>query len=457
MHPLWLIFLLVCPSEATANALNFTSVYEWKEFNFTLPKNSVKSLDPSTVEDWYLAVSCEKVFIALHYQSKVFYCSLAWLPTDGTSTSPQLYPYSSCELQERNNCQKIQSARGLAVDSVDRLWVLDNGDVNCTAKLWIFNLRNDSVDFIHEFPQDVVQNHSTRYLHDLVLDETENGSFAYISDRDTHFLVFDLTRNKSWRVQTNNIIVGALALSPLKDRTHLYVSQSLSKELFSISVSNLRAEVKNVSPLPVGNKSSHSNRMTMDQTGLLYFNLGKNQSVSVWNSSESFHEKQVYQSKSINEKKPITFSLDDNGYFWVMAVYTDEPKLRIHKAAVGEKSPRKCESESPRHSSSISNENTTPNPLSTEGAEPKGTKKNTCSDKLGLNIVLSCWNVFCLSSIASQILWFRKMKRMQDRIAETKKEPAETSINDDEGDHIYEEIGPRTTSTRRRRRAESRV
>ncbi|XP_065334829.1 major royal jelly protein 3-like [Cloeon dipterum] len=458
-----LVFLLVCPFAASvANALEFTSVYEWNEFKFTLPDNSSKSLNPTKFEDSYLAVTCEKVFIALHYENKEIHCSLAWLPTDATSTSPQLYPYPSCDLKGRDNCQTIQSARGLTVDRVGRLWVLDNGNAKCPPKLLIFNLKNDSVEFIHEFPHDVVNNGSrSLQLHDLVLDETENaGSLAYISVKDTHFLVFDLKRNRSWRVQiNNNIIIQALALSPLKNRTHLFVSQYISKELFYISVSNLRAEEKNVTLTPVGNKTTFSNRMTMDDRGLLYFDLGLNLSVSVWNSSDSFFEKQVYQNESIEKTEPITFSLDNNGYLWVMAIYTNEPKIRIHKAEVSGKSSLQCEKESPGHSGySIFYDNTTTPyyPLPTSVAEPK---ENTCSDKLGLNIlniILSCWNVFCLSSIASQIVWFQKMKKTQDRLAKTNQEPAETSIDDDEGEHIYEEIGPRSTSTRRRR-AESRV
>ncbi|XP_065334835.1 major royal jelly protein 4-like [Cloeon dipterum] len=292
-----LVFLLVCPFAASANALEFTSVYEWNEFKFTLPDNSVKSLEPRQVEAWYLAVSCKKVFLGIHHGSKTINYTLAWLPTNATSTTPQLYPYPSWEVQERANCRIIQSARGLTVDSVDRLWVLDNGNIKCPAKLLIFNLKNDSVEFIHEFPHDVVShNYGARSLHDLVLDETKNGSFAYISVRETqHFLVFDLTRNRSWRVQTKNIYVHALALSPLKNRTRLFVSHYFSRELFSISVSNLRAGEENVTPISVGQKSFYSNRLTMDDRGLLYFGLGNNRSVSVWNSSESFHEKQVYQ------------------------------------------------------------------------------------------------------------------------------------------------------------------
>ncbi|CAB3366796.1 Hypothetical predicted protein [Cloeon dipterum] len=69
------------------------------------------------------------------------------------------------------------------------------------------------------------------------------------------------------------------------------------------------------------------------------------------------------------------------------------------------------------------------------------------SSLLVLNTVLSCWNIFCLFSIASQILWFRKIKQRQHRIAKAKEYEhmcADTPFNRERetSEPIYEEVGP---------------
>ncbi|CAB3379972.1 Hypothetical predicted protein [Cloeon dipterum] len=348
------IIVLICLNVAIAvslgtviycllqKALNLTSVYKWDQFDFNWPSKEFKkktTFIPKDIYPLYLAVFGQKLFLSFRPASRVP-VTLAWLPTreDLSIVAPKLSPYPSWQLQVKENCGAMQIVRGIATDTVGRLWALDSGDVNCPPKLWIFNLTDDSIHAVHQFPKSVMSyKFDGRNLNDLVIDESKKDScHAYISasfDRSEHLLVFSLGKNQSWRVETKNknlIRIGALALSQLPERQNLYVSERDSNGLFSISAQELRTGGKSVTLTKVGDKTAPSNRMTMDNSGVLYFDLidsGGNLSVSTWNTNSPFQEELFFKEKGLRRIWPFTFAFDTSkNIIWMTLRYYPDVK-----------------------------------------------------------------------------------------------------------------------------------
>ncbi|CAB3377176.1 Hypothetical predicted protein [Cloeon dipterum] len=202
---------------------------------------------------------------------------------------------------ENGDCNKIEDATGLEVDTVGRMWVLDDGSLHCNSKLWIFDLsNNDKTNLIHHFP-------SSYYLHDLVLDETLNGYFAYIAQwGEEDIVVFGLERNQSWTVETPGIKLFSIALSPKDEPRQLYL-------------------------IPY--------RMLMDNHGTMYAAFWKKNYIISWNINQPYQKRRIYEVEKLNTDWPFTFALDSSGTFW-MTVFNKTGKkssYRLLKAAVGEK------------------------------------------------------------------------------------------------------------------------
>ncbi|XP_065336554.1 protein yellow-like [Cloeon dipterum] len=293
--------LLILVFAGCANALNFTSVLEWSD-DFGVHYKSSSKVDPR-----FLAVYEEKLFLSLYGFEGVQY-SLAWLHIN--ATSPTLQPFPST-IQSTTDCStvRVRSARGIEVDTIGRLWALDNGGYTCPPRLLIFDLtNNNTIVQIHDFADEVVSNtNGKRWLLNLVLDQSENGWFAYIAESfGRHLVVFSFERNYSWRVKIENKQIGAIALSPMRTRQLLYISEWDSKEIFSLPVADLRAGVKNASLTLKGSQSTSTywsaTVMTMDEKGNLYFNLNKH-SVFKWDTNAPFKEEQLYMVYNIQGGK----------------------------------------------------------------------------------------------------------------------------------------------------------
>ncbi|CAB3379969.1 Hypothetical predicted protein [Cloeon dipterum] len=238
-----------------------------------------------------------------------------------------------------DSCKAVQSAKGIATDSVGRLWVLDNGYINCQPKLWIFNLADDSVHLLHEFSNTLVSAKFTdRKLYDLAIDETiRDNLHAYFSATIygiDQLFIYRLKENRIRLVETQKIRIFSLAFSPM--RQCLYVNgANNSTTLFSISTPDLRAGVNSVSLTRVGNKMAPSHRMTVDGKGVLYSDLisPKGLSVGTWNTNFSFKEEQIYQGQGLNGIWPFTFAFDAQGNFWMTLWYNSgKPTFKLLKS-----------------------------------------------------------------------------------------------------------------------------
>ncbi|XP_065336162.1 protein yellow-like [Cloeon dipterum] len=336
-------FLLGLSSLATA--ANFTQVYAWpNELDYEWPSEASRAqaleygtYDPAKIYPRYMAVHGSRIFLSLK-ESISIPVTLVSLPTSSASSAPpKLTPFPSWDMHRKvlGNCSKIQEAEGLEVDSVGRLWLLDQGSSvsNCYAKLWIFDLNNNETELIHRFS-------FHDYLHDLVIDETANGTFAYIARWvEKHIVVFSLERNESWIVNTPGIVVLSIALSPKgHEARQLYLSNLNYKQLHLISASTLRDG--NGTANLMGNWSVRDTyQMLMDNHGTLYSGFMYQNYASTWNTSRPFLEQRFYQVAGLRSSWPFTFSLDQNETFW-MTVFDDEnmPRFRLLKAAVGAKS-----------------------------------------------------------------------------------------------------------------------
>ncbi|XP_065335328.1 protein yellow-like [Cloeon dipterum] len=340
------IFLLGVSSLATG--VNFTQVFEWPEaWDYEWPSEESRAqalrdgtFKPEEFNPRHMAVYGTRIFISLSKEFGDVPVTLVTLPTSSASSAPpKLTPFPSWDmhLNGSENCDKIQTAVGLQVDSVGRLWLLDEGNetCNCSAKLWIFDLNNNTTELIHRFPFHF-------YIHDLVIDETANGTFAYIARwMVSHFVVFSLERKQSWFVDTSGIDVSSIALSP-KDQEprQLYIGELHSNQLHSISVTVLRNGTRTAKPKLIGNWSGQSAyRMVMDNHGTLHAAFMFENFMSAWNTSHSFQEQRFYQLAALKSAWPFIFSLDQNGTFW-MTVFDDSriPRSWKYNAAVDAKS-----------------------------------------------------------------------------------------------------------------------
>ncbi|XP_065335184.1 protein yellow-like [Cloeon dipterum] len=324
-----------------AAALNFTQVFEWPdELDYEWPSEASRkharrngTFIRENIYPRYMAVYGPRIFLSLNKDDGIP-VTLVTLPTSSaSSTPPKFTPFPSWDmhLNGKENCNKIHQAEGLQVDSVGRLWVLDQGNSvsNCSSKLWIFNLNNNETELIHRFS-------IHDFMHDLVIDETQNGTFGYITlISEPHILVFSLERKESWTVDTQGMEVSSIALSTKKEPGTLYLSKYDSNELFSISVAALRNGTRAANPEFIGNWTAKAYRMLMDNHGTKYAAFLWKNYLNAWNTSRPFQEQRVYDVTGLESFWPFTFAFDQNGTLW-MTVFEDErkPRCRLLKAAL---------------------------------------------------------------------------------------------------------------------------
>ncbi|XP_065336575.1 protein yellow-like [Cloeon dipterum] len=303
MNLFFIVVILLCLSLATA--VNFTQVFEWPAgLNYEWPSEEKRiqalgsgAFKPQNIEPIFMAVYGTRIFLSLE-KYVVIPVTLGSLPTSSeTSAPPKLTPFPSWDMHkdEHGDCNKIEEAKGLEVDSFGRLWVIDSGSENCNAKLWIFNLaNNDKTELIHRFS-------FAKYLADLVLDETPNGYFAYMARwRHQHIVVFSLGKNQSWTVDTPGVEAYSIARSPKKEPRQIYLSNSRNfdtSEFFSISATALRSNgTQTAYPKLIGQWTEIlPYRMLMDNHGTMYAAFYRKNYIASWNPYQSMQEQRFLE------------------------------------------------------------------------------------------------------------------------------------------------------------------
>ncbi|XP_065335041.1 protein yellow-like [Cloeon dipterum] len=308
---------------------DFTTVYEWEKFDYLWPSGADSSIaeikqnfNPLEADLRYMAVFGERLFLSIIVHSGTP-ASLVWLPKSGTSTAtapPKLAPFPSWDLHKKDNCNTIQNARGLEPDTEGRLWVVDDGNSNCQAKLWIFDLlNNDATDRIHQFPNTFVHHeYGLRKLVDIAVDKTPDDSLAYITDSYCeHIIVYSRKMDKSWTVNTPGTRWYSLALSPIREARQLYLGSASANELYSISVSELKNEGGNATVKLIGKWREELYRMVIDTSNVLYAAMLKQNYLSKWNISEPFRKRRFHEVEGLNKYLPFTLALDTTNTLWV--------------------------------------------------------------------------------------------------------------------------------------------
>ncbi|CAB3383653.1 Hypothetical predicted protein [Cloeon dipterum] len=331
-----------------ATAVNFNQVYQWKELDYEWPSKANTTMkagtfEPKQIYPIYMAVYGTMIFLSLEKNTDITIpVSLVSLSTkSGSSAPPRLTPFPSWDMHgEAGDCDKIEAAKGLEVDSVGRLWVLDDGSSKCQPKLWIFDLNNYATEHVHLFP-------FRSLMQDLVLDETPDGTFAYISQwLRPHIFVFSLERNESWKVNFSRLIVHSITLSS-KDQEprQLYLTKWNSKELYSFPVAALRNGTRTANPKLIGNWTKiQTYRMLMDNHGIIYAAFKWRNFISSYDTSlyPLFEECRLHDVAGLITATPFTFALDEGGTLW-MTVFDElrelsETRYRLLKAEIGAKS-----------------------------------------------------------------------------------------------------------------------
>ncbi|XP_065334758.1 uncharacterized protein LOC135936016 [Cloeon dipterum] len=316
---------------------NFTSVFQWNEFDFQAVRNdSLFELDK--VQPHFLAMNGHRMFLSFSRNLKRRDpVTLAWMPKKNAFSArlKQLpYPYSI--FMEEGDCSVLFEVRGLEVDSSGRLWAVDNGYKSCRQMLWIIDGSADKVELKYVFPEDVVR-HGFGNFAEVALDETPDDFFAYIADSNSfssHLVVFSLKARKSWRVEIQMKHIRGLAISPLKEKKHLYLSSGCSEVLYSVLVEDLRTGSPSPSVTFVGNKTAPSRRMAMDTNGRLYFDLFLKKSIGTWDTNFPFKEEILFTDSNVDDYGPFLIDTDASNNLFLIAQYASNPRYKLFKAAV---------------------------------------------------------------------------------------------------------------------------
>ncbi|CAB3386795.1 Hypothetical predicted protein [Cloeon dipterum] len=323
------------------NAANFTSVFEWDDldYNWQSEEQRQQALQngtfvPEKIEPRYLAVFGQRLFLGLTKDQGVP-ASLVWLPTTNTPSASPKMQFSSWAMSD--HCSTMQTIKGLEVDSVGRLWVLDNGCEKCPCppKLWIFSLsNNDRIEHVHIFPEKAVShNFQSRSLQDVALDETNDESFAYITDvKTSQVVVFALKKTDSWAVQMQGKRFQTLACSP----DQLFLNEPDSYELYSLPLLELRAGNRVMTPKLIGSFTAHPFRLFLDSTGVMYAAFLDRNYLSTWKTNNPFKEERFYEGKVKDViKRPYILALSSTQNLWLMVIKNNKPKYTMLRAAVG--------------------------------------------------------------------------------------------------------------------------
>ncbi|CAB3379955.1 Hypothetical predicted protein [Cloeon dipterum] len=412
-----------------ANAVNFTTVYEWDKFDFVWPSGADTSIGqikdeyrPENVYILFMAVFGERLFLSLDLYPGIA-ATLVWLPTSGSSTAPpKLAPFPSWHLHKKDKCDSIQAAKGVEVDPEGWLWVLDEGSRNCSSKIWIFNLFNDTVERVHRFPDSVVSHsYEKRALRDIVLDKTPDDDLAYIADyKAVHIVIYSRNLDKSWEAR------------------QLYLREFESKELHSVSVSELKNEGGSAAVKLIGEWTASPYRMVIDSANVLYAAFTEKSYASKWNISEPFREHRFYEVGSLGAHVPFTFALDPNGILWMTQRNRTGGGIRhkLLKTAVGARS-------------SLFSTSTGVTPTSdTKPALESNETSGGCAalvQSQSLNNILIWLLVCCVSCLVLSVIviaWLTmKMRRMQTSSRQISTDNgAQMSVFPD--DPVYDDVAP---------------
>ncbi|CAK1547263.1 unnamed protein product [Leptosia nina] len=391
------------PKSITPHREQFRVIYEWRfiDFEWGSPEERETYLNNSNYIPQNVIISGinfhgDNLFLTLPRMLNGVPATLAMIPAfQNETTAPKLKPFPSWAQNKVGDCESLQFVQNIEIDRNGIMWILDNGrigtltqtpDPKCPPSIVLIDLKTGKNEMERiPLPAEIV-NPNTTYLNDLVVDNRD-GDYAYITDNsavDPGIIVFRRDDKKIWKLRDKRsmssvpeatlfringttvnlpVNVDGIALGPQFraeddsiDRT-VYYCPLASFHLFAINASVLRNESLGersegaIRPYVVdlGTKSSQTDGMKMDSTGILFYGLIGNSTIAEWNSTVDFRAGQRTIARDPNYIQwADRFTFDDRGNVYVVVnrlynfvknqVSIEEVNYRILRSHTGLKS-----------------------------------------------------------------------------------------------------------------------
>lgn len=380
----------------------FRVTYEWNtiDFEWDSPADREAYLNTSRYIPQNVLISGinyygESLFLTMPRMLDGVPATLASIPLQSSNTAPRLRPFPSWSDNAVGDCGALQFVQNIEIDKNGIMWILDNGrvgtltqkpDTKCPPSIVLIDLKTGT-NKMERFPLPAeTANPNTTYLNDLVVDNRD-GDYAYITDNsatDPGIIVFRRSDKKSWKVRdtqsmassadatffringttlTLPVNIDGIALGPqflTEDNTvdrKVYYCPLSSYHLYTINASILQNEsfagmgAGAIRPYitDLGTKSSQTDGMKMDASGILFYGLIGNSTIAEWNTTVDFHIGQRTIARDPNYIQWVDrFTFDDKGNTFVVInrlfnfvknqVSTNEVNYRILKSHSGSKS-----------------------------------------------------------------------------------------------------------------------
>ncbi|XP_017782543.1 PREDICTED: protein yellow-like [Nicrophorus vespilloides] len=336
--------------------------YQWTYINFTWDtpedyKDAVlnKKYIPQNNAMGGVKFYNDRVYIALPRLRTGTPVTLAYVtPQRNAKTNLLLTPYPSWNMNVQNSCGTLQNVQSMEIDRRGIMWVLDGVRINtftsCPPKLVLLDLNNNG-KVLHSYSfHNEISMRQGGYLNDLVVEES-GGGFAYITDSsalDPGLVVYSRRQGRAWKLRDKTMFaefdaanftvdgvsvvgfigVDGIALSPPpkhRDEERLIYFTALNGySIYALSNKILKNEAYCKTDQwrrfvkYVGDKSSQSGGMIMDNKGNLFYGLLGTYSIAKWNIFEPFSTvKHIYH----DEKQliwPDSFGMDSTGNLYVL-------------------------------------------------------------------------------------------------------------------------------------------
>ncbi|XP_033762705.1 protein yellow-like [Pecten maximus] len=329
-------------------------VNHWKSVNYSWPNESVKQnyimKKKFIVENNIISgikVLDGNVYVTVPRWRPGVPSTLNKVITDPTNTEESiLEPYPNWEMQTLGDCNALQYAQSMEVyPNTGYMWIIDVGRTDtqtdhpqnlCPAKLIIYDVRNDKLVHVHEFPDAVVPR-TSNFLNDIVLDYVNGvASFAYITDSAAaKLIVYDHERDVSYffkhpsmeveegaesiLVGDNNLTmrvhINGIAMS--YDFRFVYFCALNAYSLYRVPTNVLRNQPSTFSVETVGQRNDLTGGMVATDKALYYGGLTKH-AVNKWPFSQNSTEMLVI-SNDTSLRWVDSFAMDDQGNLWLVA------------------------------------------------------------------------------------------------------------------------------------------
>lgn len=223
-----LLSLCAAPAYSHYGKDKFSIVYQWRflEYAYDTPQLKQNDLNtgnliprkpaPIDVDVYYDRSSgVRKIFVTSPRFQDGVPAALGTVVVD-KNRMPYVKPYPSWEwFKEPRKCKtnRIVSVYRIMIDECDRLWVLDNGQLDagviCPPQVLAFDLKTNQLIHRYEIPRANYEDQSTFVTPIVEVRSRENqcrDTFLYLADCSAFTLiVYDVAKGRSWKIKNMNM------------------------------------------------------------------------------------------------------------------------------------------------------------------------------------------------------------------------------------------------------------